>query len=477
MAKYAKSTTLNLPTALIQKLLEAYDDELDTIKEKKDLSAAIRFGLTDALSLELSELDMERFALHQLLSFEENMNRVDYCVRLSEELYTIIHSYSEKFGLTMQETAENMLAKQLYHSAKSRTPETKELYTPPKSTPNPCVSDSLKSEMKLLRIFGSKWDARIHIAIKKIFDSAGMHWDLSVEVCAGALGIHANFNIAETEIINDDDTYKINLYRQIQKNHRELFIKAMTLEVNRQTFEKVKELERVSKTPDIHGLVRYLFLNLTSYKNKGNTFRNGTNNGSYQKQLRSIYSLHERLKKTKILEMDIFKVLDKYMRDDNVLFIVDPPYYLCDDAYKNRRVLKEDKNHGKRFGLKEHQRLAKMLRKTHACYRNDFIFFCRLTATRKKNRKNQIISTVNEILERDRHIEGTIDDLYRGYGFYYIDVSLDEGTIERIITTFTFDGATEYGSKKERSGKATDISEEFANPDPRVSLLTEMGVK
>ena len=47
----------------------------------------------------------------------------------------------------------------------------------------------------------------------------------------------------------------------------------------------------------------------------------------------------------------------------------------------------------------------------------------------------------------DRHMLGRIDDLYWGYGFYYIDVPYsNDGTIEHVITSFDFDGAKPYGS-------------------------------
>ena len=45
-------------------------------------------------------------------------------------------------------------------------------------------------------------------------------------------------------------------------------------------------------------------------------------------------------------------------------------------------------------------------------------------------------------------MKGCIDDLYWGYGYYYIDVLSDEedNTTERIITSFDFSGAQPYGN-------------------------------
>lgn len=45
-------------------------------------------------------------------------------------------------------------------------------------------------------------------------------------------------------------------------------------------------------------------------------------------------------------------------------------------------------------------------------------------------------------------MKGCIDDLYWGYGYYYIDVLYDkeDNTTERIITSFYFSGAQPYGN-------------------------------
>lgn len=63
-----------------------------------------------------------------------------------------------------------------------------------------------------------------------------------------------------------------------------------------------------------------------------------------------------------------------------------------------------------------------------------------------KDQKIKDIINPGELDTGDRHLRGKIDDLYWGYGFYYIDIPYDkDGTIERIITSFEFDGAIPYG--------------------------------
>ena len=81
---------------------------------------------------------------------------------------------------------------------------------------------------------------------------------------------------------------------------------------------------------------------------------------------------------------------------------------------------------------------------------NDFIYFCRITATRKKDQKTKEITNRANLPAEDRHMEGMIDDLYWGYGFYYIDIPYGtDGTIERIITSFKFNKAKEYEKREE----------------------------
>lgn len=100
---------------------------------------------------------------------------------------------------------------------------------------------------------------------------------------------------------------------------------------------------------------------------------------------------------------------------------------MCTTAKKNK------------FGQKEHERLANLLRLVKQNNKNDFIYFCRITAPHKyQNEENSE--------EYNIDMKGCIDDLYYGHGFYYVDVMLNSTTTERIITSFKFDGATLYGA-------------------------------
>lgn len=93
----------------------------------------------------------------------------------------------------------------------------------------------------LLHILGSKWDARMYGAIDNIFETSNIDWETSVETCAGALGIHMNHCHAKSQVINDDDWNKINLYRTIQESPEELILKMISIHLNKDTFKDLKE--------------------------------------------------------------------------------------------------------------------------------------------------------------------------------------------------------------------------------------------
>lgn len=52
--------------------------------------------------------------------------------------------------------------------------------------------------------------------------------------------------------------------------------------------------------------------------------------------------------------------------------------------------------------------------------------------------------TEEQIAFEDKNLLEIINTMYHGEDFYYIDISLDAGVIERIITSFHFKGATRY---------------------------------
>ncbi len=407
MRKKTILTTITISVSLVDMACQFFND---------NVSKSIIHGLSDFIMLPWNEQNLSSFSLHQLTTSQERNEKRSVSIRIPAELHAVIQGYSGDNNFS--EKVELMLATVLY---------------------KPISEHDFKSA-KLLRVIGNKFDDRMQNAISHIFSTANRNWDTSVETCAGGLGIHVNSNVAEKRIINDDDWCKFNLYRCLKENPAKVAAIALNMEVSRDFFNELKKKEIIpSKALNYEVAAETLYLNLLSHRNGGNTFLNDANIDMWHKRLSAIYPVHKQLANTEICEMDLFKILERYRKDQNVLFIVDPPY-LDTNHYTGRTVCTEEA-HGKKFDLKEHKKLAKLLRLAKENNGNDFIYFCRITATRRKNKFNQIVSTEKELRKNDNHMRGCIEDLYYGHGFYYKDVELDNGTIERIITSFPFEGA------------------------------------
>lgn len=406
MAKLIK--TLQLPVQLVE-LAKQY---FKTTNASQAICSCIEFAIMNCLLA----LPDESFAIYHLLNVEERKALKNHSVRIEDYAVDALKSVTNK---SLNDTVVTAMVLTL---------STTESITPPQS-------------LKLINILGSKWDGRMQSAIKHIVSNRS--WKNSYETCVGALGIHANFNLAEKELINDDDIEKINLYQCIQQDAFEFKAKALKFECTKEAFDELKQVDYSGTSiPNVNRAVRFFILNFYSARNSGNTYVSKSRQTLYNR-LEVIAPLSTRLAGVDISNMDIFEVLRKHKKDTGSLFIVDP-IYLDTNVYKNR-TLGTETEHGKEFGWMEHQRLAKELRSI----KGDFIYFCRITASRRKNQQNELIDSPETIQRKDIEMLGRIDDLYWGYGFYYLDVPLDDGTIERIITSFDFKGSTPYGSEAE----------------------------
>lgn len=312
-------------------------------------------------------------------------------------------------------------------------------------------------------------------AIKNIAETSQKTWTKSVEPCAGALGIHANFTFAKHKIINDYDQHKVNLYNVVKQYPDKLYFEISLLPVTQNTFTEIKgKMENDYTTLDtskvnIDAAVCFLYLNLTSFKNLGDIFNDKYSLYSYRKKLSAIFPLHDQLKDTDIYGLDIFDILKAHMNDADTILIVDPPYLDADvytanmtfpkndnskqnnESKQNNDSKQNDDSKQKKFGYNEHKKLAKLLYTAVHKHHNDFIYFCRITASRKQKQTEEM---KNKLKAADNHMLGRIDDLYRNKGFYYQDIEYDaKGTIERIITSFPFEGSTPYGMETASDAK------------------------
>lgn len=403
------SKTLQLPVKLVDLVKQHFHTD--------NTSKAIRLSIESAILHNLPELQKGSLKRYHILNIEGRRTLKAYTVRLDSFALDAVCTVTSK---SVNEAVTDALVITLSQKAE----------TVPRS-------------LKIINILGSKWDNRMQSAIKQILDTTNCTYEKTIEPCVGALGIHANFKIANTEVINDDDIEKINLYRCIKENAFEFKAKVLLFECTKTAFEELKtKTDFDSKIPNVDRAVRFFILNYFSVRNSGNTYTEKSRKKFYE-HLEVVAPLSKRLQNAHISNIDIFDIIKKHKKDTNTLFIVDP-IYLDTNVYTDRTIVTKTE-HGKDFGWNEHKRLAKMLRSI----KGDFIYFCRTTATRHKNKKHELLETPEAIRRKDIEMHGRIDDLYWGYGFYYIDVPLDNGTIERIITSFEFEGSTPYSKPTE----------------------------
>lgn len=424
-----------IPMALIELLCRHF--------RTTNSSEAIYKGIAGFLSNSAYGKRMNDFALHQILSIEERKTNKKYSVRISSELKQILEDTIVVD--TIYNGVSIILANYLYYSK-----VVSEIVVSPDENKIELPEDiQVNKSMYLLRLLGSKWNKKMQYAIRKILSTSKKEWETRIEVFAGALGSFCEFPVCMHEIINDLDLQKINLYRAIKNTKEDVLIKICAEQVDEQTFERNKNavangLDLDNKKVNIDAAVSFLYINLLSVRNIGITYKK-MNPKKYREMLNAIYPLSERLKDTEICGLDALEIIKKHKKDSDTVFIVDPPY-LDANVYKDSIIDRKYGDDKREFAYREHVELARLLRETHQKYDNDFIYFCRTTITRVKDQKTKDITNLGELDTGDRHLQGKIDDLYWGYGFYYIDVPYDkDGTIERIITSFEFDGATPYG--------------------------------
>lgn len=451
-------------------LCPALIEQLQLLLHTKNYSETIFHSIAYYFFLSPNDLYINNdFYLRQYLSAEERHTKKNYSIRFKDTLITHLSNPEKEKKTTSNKNNKEDTNEEIKEKNKEKKPNIS-------NTINHILAVALHllkninidettdeinnkttdetTNKPLIHILGSKWDARMRDAIDKIFTTSNIDWETSVETCTDALEIHMNHCHAKSQVINDDDWNKMNLYRAIKESPEELILKMICIPVDRNTFNELKEEAakekellkqskiKVSSKIDINAAARYLYLNIVSFRHMGNTFLNTIKEENYRETLSRIYSFHKKLKDTVIDEKDIFKIINKYRKNPNTLFIVDPNY-LNANAYLDR-IIKKPEEYGAAFGLNEHKKLAKLLCSTKKNFGNDFIYFCRITTTRKKDKQNNLISDPKELEILDRDLKETINDLYYNHGLYYLDVELDNGIIERIITSFPFENAISY---------------------------------
>lgn len=136
-------------------------------------------------------------------------------------------------------------------------------------------------------------------------------------------------------------------------------------------------------------------------------------------------------KEVHLSNKDALKYLKKWLNEENVFIAIDSPY-LYSKGYEDRETKTKEKD----FPIAKQKTLSEMCSKLKGI----FLYFCRITGTRSYNKNDK-----QEYAEDDAYIKGTIDDLFAGKNYYYLDIKYSgSGTIERMISNYPFDGFEMY---------------------------------
>lgn len=384
--------SLKLSRSLIGKVLEVSKAQL------KNASEAVRYALLAYSGKRINVPETCKKHIRLIPEAQDRLTLHPISVRIPDALYADLQEIAAQCEVTVQKAIILILVDVITHGNLPR---------------------------HALRIPGSKRDLRMQDAISKVLRNC--HYDASVETCGGALEIHQNFMIADEEIICDIDPEKVNFYKVMQKQHKAFVSCALSYAINEETFERLKESTPRDK---VERAVRYFYLCLNSVRNDGKKYKK-LKIRTYWNAVAATYTLHARLQATQIFQRDIFKTLDnRNLPKGKTLLIVDPPY-LNTHAYSSNLT------------DEAHERLSKRLLTLCKKGTRDFLYFCRITDGHNKSDPNeQILKQKN-----DQIIHGLIDDLYFGHSLYYIDIPLNDGVIERIITSFPFKDAKSYGKE------------------------------
>ena len=139
----------------------------------------------------------------------------------------------------------------------------------------------------------------------------------------------------------------------------------MSKPVDEDTFGQCKSLlnngEHLSDAEvNLDAAACFLFTTLLSVRNTGHTF-SGKALSTYRKNMDAIALLNERMKDTEIYGRYALELIEKYMKSEDSIFIIDPPY-IDTNIYKSSIIIDEKYDAEKEeFGYKEHMRPVTIL--------------------------------------------------------------------------------------------------------------------
>lgn len=256
-----------------------------------------------------------------------------------------------------------------------------------------------------------------------------------IEVCAGSCGVLPMYykNNVKAYILNELDDERRNLITKIKSDPYDLIdgCKQIYNLVNNSTYirstskksviESIKTFLKLNKCmPEAITLFEYCIasqrtLSISKYLNR------------FKEKYGNVNKLRNYIYNSVVTGYDLFDLIEYFKDNPNVIFIIDPPYYLTDKCYSSNYP-----------NMSFHKKLAELLHKI----KGKFILCFRINASRANNSKN------------NRLIDRVLYEFYKAsydnekFYMYCDDFNNDKlminfknsGTLEAVISNYKFTG-------------------------------------
>lgn len=140
----------------------------------------------------------------------------------------------------------------------------------------------------------------------------------------------------DKEIYNDIDSDITNFFMVLRDDPMRLFERCNSLPYSEELYYQFKNAP--VPVDKIEQAARFFFLCRASYMGQRTGFRVHSDNGRsfaklYHKECRRFWMVAKRFEGVEIINQDFRKVIKRYSKNEEALFLVDPPYFGVDSYY------------------------------------------------------------------------------------------------------------------------------------------------
>lgn len=217
------------------------------------------------------------------------------------------------------------------------------------------IEDGSEKKVKTLFPYIGKKLPRIGREVVSAFNQSGCN--VFVDLFCGSLAMLCYLPADTKVVVNDIDRNLTNLYQIIKSRPADFVSEVMKLPYSEVIFKNsVSDLKENTFTSDIKRAVAYYYVRFCAYRGSENnpifniSKRADVNRAQvYQRNIRRILILSEKLQNAEILNRD-FRAVLKMFNDEEVFVYADCPYLGTENYYENV------------FWTQDHEDLAQMLK-------------------------------------------------------------------------------------------------------------------